>query len=113
MSLPDGPRFAPHASRLLELARQSIRYGLDQGRPLEVDPSEFAPELRAPRATFVTLTRANALRGCTGSLEARRALIVDIAHNAYASAFSDPRFAALTRAELEDLEFHISILSEL
>ncbi|MCH6563654.1 MAG: AmmeMemoRadiSam system protein A [Myxococcales bacterium] len=113
MSSPDERLFAPHASGLLELAQRSIRHGLDQGCPLDVDPSEYAPELRAPRATFVTLRCANALRGCTGSLEARRALVVDIAHNAYGSAFADPRFAALTHAELEGLELHLSILSEL
>ncbi len=111
MSSPDTQLFAPHASLLLELAQRSIRHGLDQGRPLEVDPSEYDPELRAPRATFVTLTRANALRGCTGSLEPRRALVVDVAHNAYGSAFTDPRFDALTRAELDGLEVHLSILS--
>ncbi len=113
MSSSDERLLAPHASGLRELALRSIRRGLDQGQPLDVDPSEYAPELRAPRATFVTLTRANALRGCTGSLEARRALVVDIAHNAYGSAFADPRFAALTQAELEGLEVNLSILSEL
>ncbi len=113
MSSPDTQLFAPHASLLLKLAQRSIRHGLDQGRPLDVDPSEYDPELRAPRATFVTLTRANALRGCTGSLEPCRALVADVAHNAYGSAFADPRFASLTRAELDGLEVHLSILSEL
>ncbi len=113
MSSPDARPFEAHAPLLLELARSSIRHGLELGRSLEVDPSEYPPDLRALRATFVTLTRSNALRGCTGSLEARRPLVADIAHNAYASAFADPRFPPLTSPEFEQLEVHLSILSDL
>jgi AmmeMemoRadiSam system protein A len=113
MSSPDAEVLKSRASLLLEVARDSIRHGLDVGGPLVVDPSAFPPELREPRATFVTLKRANALRGCTGSIEARRPLVADIAHNAHASAFADPRFPALTPPEFEDLEVQLSILSPL
>jgi uncharacterized protein len=52
------------------------------------------------------------LRGCIGSLEARRPLALDVAENAFASAFRDPRFAPLARAEEPRLDLHISVLSE-
>lgn len=113
MSSPDAETLQSRAPLLLEVARNSIRHGLDVGGPLAVDPSEFPPDLREPRATFVTLKRANALRGCTGSIEARRPLVADIAHNAHASAFADPRFSPLTPPEFEDLEIQLSILSPL
>jgi len=113
MSSPDAISFASHSSVLLDLARKSIRHGLDHGRALEVDPSEYPAELGETRATFVTLTRLDKLRGCTGSLAARRPLLADIAHNAYASAFADPRFPPLTPLEFEGLEVHLSILSPL
>ena len=113
MSLPDEEAFRPHAPLLLKLARDSIAHGLREGRPLEVDPLQFPSELRGTRATFVTLQHAQTLRGCTGSLEARRSLVADIAHNAYGSAFADPRFPPLTAAELDELEIHLSILSPL
>ena len=38
-------------------------------------------------------------------------LIEDVAENAWAAAFRDPRFAPLSQAEFPRLEIHISILS--
>ena len=51
------------------------------------------------------------LHGCIGTLEAERSLIIDVVKNAYAAAFRDPRFAALTRSEFQHLDIHISVLS--
>ena len=96
---------------LLDLARSSIRYGLTRGRPQPVNPADYPPALREPRAAFVTLNRHGQLRGCIGHLEASQALVRDVADNAYAAAFRDPRFPPLTEAEYEDLEVHISVLS--
>jgi len=96
---------------LLDLARSSIRYGLTHGRPKPVDPADYPPPLREPRAAFVTLNRNGQLRGCIGHLEASQALARDVADNAYAAAFRDPRFPPLTEAEYGDLEVHISVLS--
>ncbi len=93
------------------VARRSIRHGLERGGPLPVDPNDFPPELTVVRATFVTLEKAGALRGCIGSLTAVRPLVEDIAHNAYSAAFKDPRFAPVDQSELEALEIHLSILS--
>ena len=39
--------------------------------------------LRRPRASFVTLRREGALRGCTGSLEPDGPLVVGVARNAF------------------------------
>jgi len=96
---------------LLDLARASIRHGLAHDGPLPVEPGEFAPPLRQQRAVFVTLQRQGQLRGCIGHLEASQALVKDVADNAYAAAFRDPRFPPLAAAEFDDLEVHISILS--
>lgn len=48
-----------------------------------------------------------------GALEASRPLVSDVAHNAHAAAFRDPRFPPLPEAELAQLEIHLSILSPL
>jgi len=96
---------------LLQLASDSIRHGLDTGRPLTVDPDAFATSLRPLRATFVTLEIEHQLRGCIGMLEAIRPLVVDVAENAWAAAFRDPRFAPVADREFEQLDIHISILS--
>src|SRR5689334_18918932 len=58
-----------------------------------------APWLRQNGATFITLTKEGALRGCIGSLEAARALGDDAAQNAIAAALRDPRFPPVTAAE--------------
>lgn len=96
---------------LLDLARDSIRHGLEHGRPLPVDLAGLPPELTVRRATFVTLELGGQLRGCIGSLEAVRPLAEDIARNAYAAAFRDPRFAPLGKEEFAGLGLHLSLLT--
>ena len=96
---------------LLDVAEGSIRHGLAQGRPLPVSAAEHPEALQPERATFVTLERSGQLRGCIGSLEAHRPLVEDVAHNAFAAAFSDPRFPPLAETELADLVLSISVLS--
>ncbi len=97
---------------LLRVARASIEHWL-RGEKLRVEPTEYGERLRDPRASFVTLTLAGELRGCVGSLEAKRPLVIDVAQNARAAAFDDPRFPALTYEEGERLVLHISVLSAL
>lgn len=68
--------------------------------------------LEEPGATFVTLILRGQLRGCIGSLEANRALIDDVRHNAVAAAFQDPRFAPLTKEEFADVIIDVALLSK-
>ena len=67
--------------------------------------------LQQIRATFVTLEIDGELRGCIGTLEAHQALVNDVAYNAHAAAFSDPRFFPLSEKEYPRLDIHISILT--
>lgn len=101
---------------LKKLALASIRHGLETGEPLSVD--EFVDEecagARLPDyqgAAFVTLKKDGQLRGCIGSLSAYRPLHEDIAENAFAAAFRDHRFNAVTEAELDDMEISVSVLT--
>jgi len=96
---------------LLALARQSIAHGLDQGCPLSVVPSDYPADLRARRAAFVTLETGGTLRGCIGHLEAVQPLVLDVAENAFAAAFRDPRFRPLTHPELARISIEISVLT--
>jgi AmmeMemoRadiSam system protein B/AmmeMemoRadiSam system protein A len=68
-------------------------------------------ELGQPGACFVTLTKRGQLRGCIGSLQAHRALAVDLLDNAVAAAVRDPRFPAVTAAELVELQIEVSLLT--
>lgn len=71
-----------------------------------------APFLDAPGASFVTLRSRGELRGCIGTLRAQRPLGEDVAHNARAAAFADPRFAPLARHEFDAIRIEVSLLSE-
>ncbi len=104
--------YSPEQRRtLLRVARTSIAHGLEQGRPLPVDPLEYDAELREERASFVTLNERGRLRGCIGHLQAIQPLVADVAENAFNAAFRDPRFPPVNAAEFDALEIHISILS--
>lgn len=96
---------------LLDIARRSIRHGLEHGQALPLVASDEPEALQAQRASFVTLERLGQLRGCIGHLEAITALACDVAENAYAAAFRDPRFAPLSAQELDDLQIKISVLT--
>lgn len=97
-------------TRLLALAAESIRAGLRGERlpPPRIGDDETI--LGATAASFVTLKRGSALRGCIGTLEAHRALAVDVAENAFAAAFRDPRFPPLTDREWPGLDLSVSVL---
>ncbi|WP_051347211.1 AmmeMemoRadiSam system protein A [Thiomicrorhabdus chilensis] len=99
---------------LLGVAKQSIEHGLEHG--VQKPPGSYNLPLsfqhfENEQACFVTLNKEAQLRGCIGTLEATRALIEDVSHNAFHAAFSDPRFSPLDIQELERLNIGISLLS--
>lgn len=96
--------------QLHEVALQSIKYGLNNNRPPEINTSDYDNDLQVKRATFVTLQKNKQLRGCIGILEPVRPLVADVSHNAFAAAFSDNRFPPVKSDELMQLDIHISIL---
>ena len=98
---------------LLSVALASIESGLQTGRALEPDVDGYPPALIETRASFVTLNLNHTLRGCIGSLEPCTSLVRSVAENAYAAAFRDPRFPALTLPELAGLTIHLSVLGPL
>lgn len=91
---------------LLAIARSAI-----ESRLFAATQAPDAPWLQQSGATFVTLTKDGQLRGCIGSLQAARALGVDVAENAAAAAFRDPRFTPMTREEWPSVRVEVSLLS--
>ena len=99
---------------LLALVREAIASAF--GPAASADPSgvdQSAPWLREKGACFVTLRRGGALRGCIGSIEARRSLLEDVRACARAAAFDDPRFSPLSAGELANTSIEVSLLSPL
>jgi len=101
------PISSDRGSVLIPIARAAISTAL--GRVHRAD--EEAPWLLEHGACFVTLTQNQQLRGCIGTLEAHRPLLLDVKANAQAAALRDPRFPSLTAAELERTEIEVSVLS--
>ncbi len=96
---------------LLQIARAAISSALGQVVAQPEPVGDAAVRLQAPGASFVTLTQLGLLRGCIGSLEARRPLLDDVKANAIAAALHDPRFAPLTLSELGFTSVEVSVLS--
>lgn len=72
---------------------------------------ERSGRLARPGACFVTLESGHRLRGCIGSIEARRTLLDDVLANARAAALHDPRFSPVAASELAELSIHVSVLT--
>ena len=91
---------------LVAIARESLA---DGGPRI---PCEWGEAwLREQAASFVTLKLEGELRGCIGSVDPHRALGDDVAHNAHAAAYRDPRFPPVTVAERDLLRVEVSVLS--
>lgn len=96
---------------LLALARGAVDRELAGSSPPPI-PALLA-ELTEARAAFVTVRDGeNRLRGCRGEIPARRSLPECVRAVAVSAALDDPRFPPVTVAELADVWFEISVLSE-
>jgi AmmeMemoRadiSam system protein A len=93
---------------LVAIARDAI----EADPAAQHEPLEWQEEwLRATGASFVTLRDAGELRGCIGTVDPHRALGDDVAHNAHAAAYRDPRFPPVRTAQRAGLEVEVSVLS--
>ena len=96
---------------LLHIAREAVRSYLSCEMPQI--PQNFPDALTQPQALFVSLHRSGKLRGCIGNMNPATPLYRTVADCAISAAVNDPRFAALTLPELDQIQFEISILSPL
>ena len=96
---------------ILEYAYAAVAYAVKTGRTLPVDLSSTSETLQQDGACFVTLKFNGKLRGCTGSIEAFRPLIIDVVNNAQSSARHDSRFRPVSISELPDLAVSVSVLT--
>ena len=94
---------------LLKMARTAMTEFLTRGT--EIEDRSGREKFRAPRGAFVTLTKAGELRGCIGYIEPVMPLGQTVIRTAIYAATQDPRFRAVTAAELKDLRFDISVLT--
>jgi len=98
---------------LARYAREIIAAAI--GGPTPTPPA--FPGADEPAATFVTIHDVRAggpkLHGCMGSLVAHESLVDDVAHNAVAAAFIDPRATPLDLPDVPRLEIDVTLLGPL
>ncbi len=116
-SLADKEAEMENFNILLKLARMSILEEFEEKKLIDKDEwIKKYPFLAEKRACFVTLKvkdrpKGSNLRGCIGSILPYRLLIDDVAENAKAAAFEDPRFMPLTPEEFEKVKIEVSVLT--
>jgi len=112
MAATPSTRLEPAARQaLLRTAATAIEAGLGQGAATGPETGHLSGELGQSRASFVTITIGGQLRGCCGTLEPVRPLVLDVWHNARASAFRDPRFMPLSAGEWRRSHLEVSVLT--
>lgn len=96
---------------LLQLAREAVTDAVN-GEPIPgLDLNRLPEILKEERASFVTLTINDQLRGCIGTIEAYRPLAIDVQEHAVAAALHDFRFPPVKPAETELIRIEISVLT--
>lgn len=98
---------------LCRIARRTLEAAILNRSELPINLAELPERLRAPGASFVTLTIGGQLRGCIGTVEPYKPLAEDVGSNAVKSATIDPRFPPMSPDELERTDIEVSVLSEL
>ena len=101
------PDAQDHGRILLEIARAAI------AEPTAPRSREWGEAWLSERAaTFVTLRDTlGDLRGCIGTIDPHRSLGDDVAHNAFAAAYRDPRFPPLSPHERDSTAVEVSVLT--
>lgn len=100
---------------LCNIAKTSVEIFLKESKAPEFKEKRAVRggELRQRRGVFVTIKKRGELRGCIGCTAGDKPLHLLVSKMALAAAFGDPRFPPISKEELPDLEYEISVLTPL
>ncbi len=112
-------RFRPYTLEegkfLVKLARKTVETYLLEGRKLEVPKNTPEKLIKDKYGVFTTIETYREgkthLRGCIGFPYGYQNVAKAVIEAALAAAFEDPRFPPLTKDELNEIIFEVSILS--
>ena len=96
---------------LLKIAKTSVESLVQERRIPEFGVK--SERLKESRGAFVTIKKNGQLRGCIGQIIENGPLTETVSRMAVAAASEDYRFEPITKEELPELEYEISILSPL
>lgn len=97
----------------ISLAKQTIEQFVKNKRIIEV-PKDLPEEFFSRKAgVFVTIRKASQLRGCIGTnLPSQKNIAEEIIHNTIAACSKNSRFLPVSKEELPELSYEVSILSK-
>ncbi|MCK5740755.1 MAG: AmmeMemoRadiSam system protein B [Chlorobi bacterium] len=99
-------------SELLKIAENTVKESV-RGQS-EIDVNYKIPEaFKDEYAVFVTLRKKGELRGCIGYTIARNSLYEAVSESAHNAAMRDTRFSPVSVAELDDITYEVTILSNM
>ncbi len=104
-------------AELVRIARRTVEYWFEHRERMPA-PQGLDPVVYRRGAAFVTIETYYSedhreLRGCIGHVIAVKPLIESVIEVALEAAFRDPRFPPLSREELDNVTFEVSVLSPL
>jgi len=102
---------------LMRLARKTLEAHFD-GEAMPDDSGlqkayAIGGNLKRTAGVFVTLKKKGQLRGCIGTIVGSEPIYKGVMQNVLKSALQDPRFSAVKKSELEDIEIEISVMTPL
>jgi uncharacterized protein (TIGR00296 family) len=96
---------------LIKIAKLAVEKYLKEGKKINV-PNDCSEHLKEKLGVFVTLNKNNELKGCIGYPEPIAPLINAIIDVAISAAVNDPRFPSLTKNELKNIDFEVTVLTK-
>ena len=102
-----------YGRELLKMARDSVETFVKNDKILNFDSDGTGHPLflRQKSGVFVTLRNSGNLRGCIGLIESDLPLYKTVPQMAVAAAVDDPRFNPVTKEDLPNLKYEVSVLS--
>lgn len=95
---------------LVRIARDVVTEYLKTGKKNALQ-EDFKSRFSYNSGVFVTLNKANDLRGCIGFPTPEKNLYQSLVDAAIASATADPRFPPIKYEELKDISFEVTVLT--
>ena len=95
---------------LVKTARKAVTEFLSNDSRIKLEP-EFEKKFSFNSGVFVTLNKADGLRGCIGFPMPVKKLSRAIVDGAIAAATEDPRFPPVATKELDNITFEVTVLT--
>lgn len=101
-------------SPYVKLARENLTKYIDNRHIISSLPDYVTEEmLQNRRGVFVTLHKNGDLRGCIGTIfPVTESIVGEIIRNSIEAGMYDPRFEAVSKDELKDIDFSVDVLSK-